>query len=107
MRASNHLNRNDIIREASRSPSPSPYKQQHRAMAQPAQDVVGKAKGASGGIQGATSGILGRIEGIGSWIAAKGKSVLDSIFPPEARASFLSKLQSFMLKNPKISVSSQ
>jgi len=70
-----------------------------------AEKVNGIAKGAQDKVQGATSGILGSIEGWGNWIAAKGKSLLDSVFPPEKRASFLAKLQSFMLKNPKLSVS--
>ena len=70
-----------------------------------AEKVNGVAKGAQGKIEGATSGILGSIEGWGNWIAAKGKSLLDSVFPPEKRASFLAKLQAFMLKNPKLSVS--
>jgi hypothetical protein len=71
-----------------------------------AEKVNGIAKGAQDKVQGATSGILGSIEGWGNWIAAKGKGLLDSVFPPEKRASFLAKLQSFMLKNPKLSVSS-
>lgn len=70
-----------------------------------AEKVNGIAKGAQDKVQGATSGILGTIEGWGNWIAAKGKSLLDSVFPPEKRASFLAKLQAFMLKNPKLSVS--
>lgn len=70
-----------------------------------ADKVNGIAKGAQDKVQGATSGILGTIEGWGNWIAAKGKSLLDSVFPPEKRASFLAKLQAFMLKNPKLSVS--
>lgn len=69
-----------------------------------AEKVNGIAKGAQDKVQGATSGILGTIEGWGNWIAAKGKSLLDSVFPPEKRASFLAKLQAFMLKNPKLSV---
>lgn len=63
------------------------------------------ATGAQEKVQSATSGILGSIEQWGNWIAAWGKGILDSVFPPEKRAAFLSKLQSFMLKNPKLSVS--
>lgn len=63
------------------------------------------ATGAHEKAQGATSDILGSIEGWGDWIAAWGKGMLDKIFPPEKRAAFLSKLQSFMLSNPKLSVS--
>ena len=70
-----------------------------------AEKVNGVAKGTQDKIQGATSGILGTIEGWGNWIAAKGKSLLDSVFPPEKRSAFLAKLQAFMLKNPKLSVS--
>jgi hypothetical protein len=70
-----------------------------------AEKINGMAKGAQDKVEGATSGILGSIEGWGNWIAAKGKSLLDGVFPPEKRASLLSKLQSFMLKNPKLSVS--
>lgn len=67
--------------------------------------VTDKAPGGIGDkVQGATSGILGSIEGWGGWIAAKGQAVVDRIFPPEQRASFLAKIQAFMLKNPKISV---
>ena len=66
------------------------------------------AEGVTGGlqdkVQGATSGVLGAVEGWGSWIAAKGMSIVDRIFPPEQRASLLAKLQAFMLKNPKLSV---
>lgn len=72
-----------------------------------AQDKVnGVTKGAQDKVQGATSGILGSIEAWGNWIANWGKGMLDKIFPPEKRAAFLAKLQSFMLKNPKLSVSS-
>jgi hypothetical protein len=71
-----------------------------------ADQANGIAKGAQDKVQSATSGILGSLEGWGNWIAAKGKDMLDKIFPPEKRAAFLSKLQAFMLKNPKLSVSS-
>ena len=71
-----------------------------------ADQANGIAKGAQDKVQSATSGILGSLEGWGNWIAAKGKGMLDKIFPPEKRAAFLSKLQAFMLKNPKLSVSS-
>jgi len=64
-----------------------------------------QAQNAGGGIQGATSGILSSIEGWGNWIAGKGKAVVDRIFPPEQRSKFLAAVQSFMLKNPKLSVS--
>lgn len=63
------------------------------------------AGGVQKGVEGATSGILGTIEGWGNWIAGKGKEVMDRVIPPEQRASILAKLQEFMLKNPKLSVS--
>lgn len=67
-----------------------------------------KAPGPVGGvqdkIQGATTGILSSVEGWGGWVAAKGQSIVDRIFPPEQRASLLAKIQAFMLKNPKLSV---
>ena len=31
--------------------------------------------------------------------------MLDKVFPPEKRSALLAKLQAFMLKNPKLSVS--
>jgi hypothetical protein len=78
-------------------------------MADQATKVAGAAGGATSGLQdkvsSATTGILGRIEGIGNWIALKGKALLDRFFPPEKRASFLAKIQAFMLRNPKLSVS--
>lgn len=66
--------------------------------------VDGVTKGAQDKVQSTTSVVLNRIEGWGNWIAAKGKAILDSIFPPEKRNAFLAKLQAFMLKNPKLSV---
>lgn len=66
--------------------------------------VNGVSKGATDKVQSTTSGILSSIEGFGNWLAAKGKGLLDSIFPPEKRNAFLAKLQAFMLKNPKLSV---
>ncbi|KAK5130755.1 hypothetical protein LTR08_001700 [Meristemomyces frigidus] len=54
-------------------------------------------------VQGATDGVLKSVEGWGGWIAAKGQALVDKIISPEQRASLLAKLQSFMLKNPKIS----
>lgn len=70
-----------------------------------ADKVQGATKGTQDKIQGATTGILGSIEGWGNWITAKGKAMLDRVFPPEMRAAFLAKLQAFMLANPKLSVS--
>ena len=68
------------------------------------QDVPA-AGGVQKGVEGATSGILGKIEGWGNWIAGKGREVMDRVIPPEQRASILAKLQEFMLRNPKLSVS--
>lgn len=69
-------------------------------------DKVGDAtKGAQDKVGGLTSGLLGKLEAWGNWLAAWGKGLLDNIFPPEKRAAFLAKLQAFMLKNPKLSVS--
>lgn len=69
-------------------------------------DKVGDAtKGAQDKVGGLTSGLLGKLEAWGNWLAAWGKGLLDKIFPPEKRAAFLAKLQAFMLKNPKLSVS--
>lgn len=50
------------------------------------------------------SAILAKIEGVGNLVAAKGKALIDSIFPPEKRAEVLAKLQQFALRNPKLSV---
>lgn len=50
-------------------------------------------------------GITSKIEGFGSTVAVKGKNMLDSFFPPERRAELLAKIQSFVLRNPKLSVS--
>lgn len=62
--------------------------------------------GVQGKLQDTTSGILASIQNYAGWIAAKGQDFVDRIFPPEQRANFLAKLQSFMLANPKLSVSS-
>jgi hypothetical protein len=64
----------------------------------------GVASGITDKVQNATTGILGYIEGFGNWVAMKGKQLLDRFFPPEKRASFLAKIQAFLLKNPKLSV---
>lgn len=50
------------------------------------------------------SAILGKLEGIGSLVAAKGKALIDGVFPPEKRSELLAKLQQFALRNPKLSV---
>jgi hypothetical protein len=71
-----------------------------------ADQANGIAKGAQDKVQGATSGVLGSIEGWGNWAKTKGMEMLDKVIPPEKRAALLSKLQAFMLKNPKLSVSS-
>jgi hypothetical protein len=70
-----------------------------------ADQANGIAKGAQDKVQSATSGVLGSIEGWGNWVTTKGMEMLDKVFPPEKRAALLSKLQAFMLKNPKLSVS--
>lgn len=69
-----------------------------------AEQLQGATKGVQGKVEGVTNGVLGRIEGAGNWVAAKGKAILDSIFPPEKRSALLAKLQAFMLRNPKLSV---
>lgn len=50
------------------------------------------------------SAILSKVDGLGASIAAKGKGLLDSFFPPEKRAELLARIKAFVLKNPKISV---
>ncbi|KAM3417637.1 hypothetical protein BST61_g5873 [Cercospora zeina] len=50
-----------------------------------------------------TDKVLGTLDGLASKVLAKGKSVIDGIFPPEKRAAFIAKLQDFMLRNPKLS----
>ena len=123
-----HPNQADIVREASRSPSPYDRKRRpldnttHTATKSPSpaprsrtsnmtdmatkgqQAATNATAGVSDKVQSATTGILGRIESFGNWIAMKGKALLDRFFPPEQRASLLAKLQAFMLKNPKLSV---
>ena len=69
-----------------------------------AEQVTGATKGLQGKVEQTTNGVLGKVEGWGNWIAAKGRALLDRVFPPEQRANFLAKLQAFMLRNPKISV---
>ncbi|TKX22212.1 hypothetical protein C1H76_5501 [Elsinoe australis] len=49
------------------------------------------------------SAILSKVDGLGASIAAKGKGLLDSFFPPEKRAELLARIKAFVLKNPKIS----
>lgn len=60
--------------------------------------------GVQGKIKNATDTTLGFVDRWGGAIAAKGKNIVDGIFPPEKRAAFLAKLQEFMLRNPKLSV---
>lgn len=50
-----------------------------------------------------TDKVLSTVDGLASKIFAKGKSVIDGIFPPEKRAAFIARLQDFMLRNPKLS----
>ncbi|KAF2226121.1 hypothetical protein BDZ85DRAFT_279770 [Elsinoe ampelina] len=50
-----------------------------------------------------SAAILSKLDGFGSSIAAKGKSLLDSFFPPEKRAELLARIKAFVLKNPKVS----
>ncbi|KXT09721.1 hypothetical protein AC579_1690 [Pseudocercospora musae] len=54
-------------------------------------------------IKAGTDSVLSTVDTWGGWVAGKGKSVVDGIFPPEKRAAFLAKLQDFMLRNPKLS----
>lgn len=60
--------------------------------------------GAEEKVKTATDSALGTVQNVGSKVAAKGQSIVDSIFPPEKRQAFLAKLQAFMLANPKLSV---
>jgi hypothetical protein len=85
------------------TPAGSQYRDPPENMADQANGI---AKGAQDKVQSATSGVLGSIEGWGNWVTTKGMEMLDKVFPPEKRAALLSKLQAFMLKNPKLSVSS-
>lgn len=112
MRGTGHPNRGDIIRAVARSPSPYARKQSPGRMAdqtqQAAKGAAEKTQNAGGvqnGIEGATSGMLSTAEGWGNRVAGKGKEVLDRIISPEQRANILAKLQDFMLRNPKLSVS--
>lgn len=74
-------------------------------MADQAQSATTQVPGGIGDkVNSATSGVLGKIEGWGNWVAMKGKALLDRFFPPEQRSKFLAMIQSFMLKNPKLSV---
>lgn len=52
-----------------------------------------------------TDRVLSTLDGLAGRIFAKGKSVIDGIFPPEKRAAFIARLQDFMVRNPKLSVS--
>lgn len=60
--------------------------------------------GAHEKVKTTTDSILGGLESYGSKISSKVKGMVDYVFPPDKRASFLSKLQAFMLANPKLSV---
>lgn len=111
-RKHSHPRKLEIRSSNSASPSPTRARGETSAGSQysdssgnMADKANGIAKGAQDKVQGATSGILGSIEGWGNWIATKGKDMLDKVFPPEKRSAFLAKLQAFMLKNPKLSVS--
>lgn len=54
-------------------------------------------------VQTTTDSALSTIDSYGNKIAAKGRGILDSIFPPEKRSAFLAKLQAFIMANPKVS----
>lgn len=56
-------------------------------------------------VNSTTDSALSSIDYYGNWVAQRARGMLDSVFPPEKRAAFLSKLQAFMLANPKLSVS--
>lgn len=56
--------------------------------------------------QAGSDKVLSSLDGIASKIFTKGQSMIDAIFPPEKRAAFVARLQDFMLRNPKLSVSS-
>lgn len=56
-------------------------------------------------VNSTTDSALSSIDYYGNWLAQRARGMLDSVFPPEKRAAFLSKLQAFMLANPKLSVS--
>ena len=55
--------------------------------------------------QAGSDKVLSSLDGLASKVFAKGKNIIDGIFPPEKRAAFLARLQDFMLRNPKLSVS--
>ena len=57
------------------------------------------ASGVQEKVNTATDSALGTVQNVGNKVAAKGQSIVDSIFPPDKRAAFLAKLQSFMLAN--------
>ena len=61
-------------------------------------------EGAQEKVKTTTDSILGGLESYGSKISSKVKGMVNYVFPPDKRASFLSKLQAFMLANPKLSV---
>ncbi|KAI5364893.1 hypothetical protein Slin15195_G044310 [Septoria linicola] len=50
-----------------------------------------------------TDRVLSTLDGLAGKVFAKGKSVIDGIFPPEKRAAFIARLQDFMSRNPKLS----
>lgn len=56
-------------------------------------------------VEAGSDKVLSSLDGIATKVFAKGKSVIDAIFPPEKRAAFLARLQDFMLRNPKLSAS--
>ncbi len=81
-----------------------------QTVTEPAKTVTDESQqrfqGASDKVQGYTSGILDSIDGYFGKLKQWATSLLDRFWPPEQRAAFLTKLQDWMLSNPKLSVSS-
>lgn len=61
--------------------------------------------GVQDGIESATSSTLSTLDSWTVQIQQWAEDVLDRFLPPEQRAAILTKLQEFVLANPKLSVS--
>lgn len=107
LRNTNHPNRSDILQGTSLSPSRARMAEQTKAMQEKAQNATKgtPASSVQHKVNSTTDSALSSIDYYGNWIAQRARGMLDSVFPPEKRAAFLSKLQAFMLANPKLSVS--
>ena len=51
------------------------------------------------------SGVAGSLQGMGTGLLDRGKSILDSIIPPETRNELSAKISKFFTEKPMLAVS--